>query len=164
MSNRHIKHYAERCELISRVSEAVYNSTDSFEGEVGMQLAYLLWEIADPSQGVDWVALGSSEVYTLFSGLFDKDDEVWNYIRLPSMRHFVVVGHVPDGPTISAHIEAPSPTLAVRKFTETELHDSKLPENWWLEDSNSDGDPWCLIDAMFEVSEKPIKKYEDCDL
>ena len=159
MSNHYTEHHAKRCELISRVSRTVYNFTDSFEGEVGAQLSYLLWEIADPDQGVDWSALGNSEVYALFAGLFEKDDEVWNYIRLPILRHFLVVGHVSAGPIISAHVEAPSPTLAVRKFTETKLYDSNLPENWWLEDYNSDGDPWCLIDAMFEVNEKPIEKY-----
>ena len=157
-------HYDKRCALIHRVSQAVYRFTDSFEGVVGAQLAHLLWEIAEPDQGVDWREQGGSEVYTLFTGLFASNDEVWNYIRLPSMRHFVVVGHLSGGPAIGAHIEAPSSRIAVRRFTETKLYDYQLPENWWLEESDSDGDPWCLIDAMFEVSEKPIKKYEECDL
>jgi len=69
----------ERIELISEVSEALYAATSTFEGQVGLDLAYLYPAIAKGTV-VEWGAPFQTETINLFRELFPAEHAVWNSI------------------------------------------------------------------------------------
>jgi hypothetical protein len=74
--------------LLSRVCEAVYDATESFEQDyIGTHLAYLTWQIVrgqhTADHSVDWTTEDTQPILRLFRELFVPTDRVWDYIELP---------------------------------------------------------------------------------
>lgn len=73
-----------RANLAQKVYNKAFEATGSFEGELGLQLAYLFGAILkdacielDVNNNVE-----QNEVLQLLEGIFDKSDAVWNHIKV----------------------------------------------------------------------------------
>lgn len=67
-----------RLELISTVSNSLFQATESWS-EIGEQLSYLLWAIADNSF-VDWKNDSPGSLKPLMKKVFAPEHSVWKFI------------------------------------------------------------------------------------
>jgi hypothetical protein len=75
----------KRAELAIRVYDEVLDGTESFEGELGTQLAYLLGAILRGTQiTLDLSCVEQDEVRQFFELLFPSGHPVWPYVKLES--------------------------------------------------------------------------------
>lgn len=76
----------ERLELIREVYNHVYLVTESFNGPIGRDLAYLLGAIARGEQcgGVDFPH--ASRIIRVLRGRYGKGHAVWRYISVDGKR------------------------------------------------------------------------------
>lgn len=72
---------AKRMRLIEEVSDKLYVETGTFEGQLGLDLAYLYPAIAKGTY-VEWDA--DSGTLELFRELFPEDHDVWLNIQVMS--------------------------------------------------------------------------------
>jgi len=72
----------EKIALMIEVAEKLYGATDTFEGDVGLQLAYLYPAIAKGN----YVGWEDSEkvIIELFHSLFPIGHAIWQYIKISS--------------------------------------------------------------------------------
>lgn len=165
--------HQEACALIDRVFSRLYSETDNWaDSNIGMQLAYLAWEIAQGDcDRVDWHVSDAQPILALFEKLFAENDVVWRFIDRPVVRHFIVVGRKPrclEPPTV-AYVAAHSARLAAKKFGEGWLYEGEqLPPDWYLvgEDPETK-EPWMIIEGLVEINEAPkmiIVDHETDDL
>jgi hypothetical protein len=82
--------WTERCEggllarakLAQRVSEEARAATESFEGDLGMQLAYLFGAILENQRmTLDLSVVEEAEVFGFFTTMFPLEHPVWAYIQ-----------------------------------------------------------------------------------
>lgn len=78
----------EKIALITEVADKLYDATNTFEGEVGLQLSYLYPAIAKGGD-VDWLEafedmgeLNDKAIIELFRSLFPSEHAIWQYIRI----------------------------------------------------------------------------------
>lgn len=72
----------KRAELVRRVYEEAFEQTETFEGELGMQLAYLFGAILKGDHIVlELTDAEQAEVFEFFEIMFEKNHPVWEYIR-----------------------------------------------------------------------------------
>jgi uncharacterized protein CbrC (UPF0167 family) len=66
----------QRCELIRRVADWVYDNTESWEPDnIGLGLAYLFWAIADSADAAPFDATfdGTGDFYEELLGILDSN-------------------------------------------------------------------------------------------
>lgn len=149
----------QRCSLIDHVVRRVYGFTESFEPHlIGVHLAYLAWEIAkDPPGKVDWTTTDSKVILDLFVEIFPADDPVWGFIIRPRNRDFIVTGRRPFMGQESAHVVATDMGGAALKFTVDVLYGGEvMPDDWQERPHDLNGEPWAIIDAIFEIDGPPL--------
>ena len=73
----------KRAELAVRVYDEVIEGSETFEGELGIQLAYLLGAILKGTQiTLDMSNVEQDEVHQFFGLLFPGDHPVWSHVRV----------------------------------------------------------------------------------
>jgi hypothetical protein len=71
----------EKIALIVEVADKLYDATNTFEGEVGLQLAYFYPAIARGGF-VDFLENTEKETIELFRSLFPPEHVIWQHISL----------------------------------------------------------------------------------
>lgn len=71
-----------RAELAQNVYETALAATETFEGDLGMQLAYLFGAILKGTTiTLDLAEPEEFEVHEFFQSMFEREHPVWHYIR-----------------------------------------------------------------------------------
>lgn len=72
-----------RAELAKRVYEEALEATETFEGDFGVQLAYLFGAILKNDRiTLDGAVVEEAEVLEFLQGIFPSQHPVWNYIQV----------------------------------------------------------------------------------